>query len=635
MQGFLQKVRSFSRELKRRRVYRVTAYYAAGAFAVLQGADLLAGALLLPNWVVAALAIVAVIGFPVAVAISWAFQVTPEGVRPEEPGGDRDMLRWGLRGGVVGVVLLASMAAGWTSWTYWLEPGVVQAGDTVAMGGAGEESGAPDPARIAVLYFDDHSQDGDMGYLADGITEGLLHELAQIPALTVVSRNAMKAHRDGAVPLDSLLRSLRVGSLVEGSVAESAGRVRVTVQLIDAVTGVHLASRVLERPITELFALQDDLTEEVARVLRQQLGDEIRTREERRGATSVEAWRLYRLAEELREEDRRLWRAEAAVRVLGLLEADSLLARAERLDPEWAQPTIARAWIANGLARINGDPPGVGMDATWAARALQHADRAISIGPDAAAGLEVRGAILAGLARTAEDPERAREEAGRVLERAVALDPMAARAWGELAAVRVAQGRFPEARRGARRALQADAFLEDAAEVTHTLYFSALHAGPEPEAVEQCNDGRARFPAESEFVVCQLFLLASFPQVEPDVDRAWALVDTLETLVAERTRAGFHMYGAVQVAKVAARAGLPDSARAILQRARGEETPEWLAYDEAHARLLLGEEDHAIRLLRQYLDAGADPAFLARDWWFADLRDDPRFQALVGADAGG
>ncbi len=473
-----------------------------------------------------------------------------------------------------------------------------------------------------------------MGYLADGITESLLHELAQIPALTVVSRNATKAYRNGAISLDSLLSSLRVGSLVEGSVSESAGRVRVTVQLIDAATGVHLGSRVLERPSTELFALQDDLTEEVARVLRRQLGDEIRIREERRGATNLEAWRLYRRAEERRDEDWQLWRDDAAAGIRSLLEADSLLERAERLDPAWAQPSVARAWNAARLAWRTGDPPGVAMDSVWAARALRHADRAISLGPEAAAGLEVRGLILAGLAPSASEPEAAREEAARVLQRAITLDPRAARAWGELASLRVAQGRFPEARQAARRALAADAFLEEAAEVTHTLYFSALQEGPEPEAVEQCNDGRARFPEESEFVVCQLFLLASFPQVEPDVDRAWALVDTLTALVAERTRPAFHAYGSVQVAKVAARAGLPDSARAILRGARGEETPQWLAYDEAHVRVLLGEHDDAIRLLRQYLHGGADPAFLARDWWFSDLRDDPRFQALVGRAGG-
>lgn len=624
MQDILQRIRSFSRELRRRRVYRVSAIYAAGAFAVLQGADLLAGALLLPDWSVAALAVPAALGFPIAVALAWAFQATSQGVVPEETDSDRGVFGWAVRGGVVGVVIVASAAIGWVTWTEWMRPSAAR-GEAVAAADS-----TPDPARIAVLYFDDHSPDRSLGYLADGITEALLHELAQIPALSVASRNAVKAYRDGEVTLERLLAELRVGSLVEGSVSESDGRVRVTVQLIDAVSGAHLGSRVVERPRTELFALQDELTAEVARALRRQLGDEIRLREGRRGATSVEAWTLYRRAEQLRDDYSGIWREDPEAGIRGLIEADSLLERAERLDPEWARLPVARGWIAHSLALRHGDRPGA-LDDVWSRRALDRAARAIILQPDRAAGHELRGVVLSGLAESADDAAELREDAAAALRKAVALEPDAARAWGALSEIRVRQGRFPEARHAARQALEGDAYLEEAESVLHTLYFASLQMGPEDEAVERCNEGRDRFPEEPNFVVCRLFLLASFPQVEPDVPHAWALVDSLQAVVSERNRSAFRRYGSMQVAKVAARAGLPDSARAIIGTARGDETPDWLAYDEAHVRLLLGDEDRALRLLRQYLTTGAEAAFLARDWWFEPLHDDPAFKELVGS----
>jgi hypothetical protein len=89
----------------------------------------------------------------------------------------------------------------------------------------------------------------------------------------------------------------------------------------------------------------------------------------------------------------------------------------------------------------------------------------------------------------------------------------------------------------------------------------------------------------------------------------------------------------MQVAKVLARAGMRDSARAVITLARGASTPDWLSYDEAHARLLLGERDHALHLLGISLRSSPDTAYLARDWWFDGLHDDPRFKALVGGHA--
>jgi len=131
-------------------------------------------------------------------------------------------------------------------------------------------------------------------------------------------------------------------------------------------------------------------------------------------------------------------------------------------------------------------------------------------------------------------------------------------------------------------------------------------------------------------VVCQLFLLVSVPELEPDVTRAWRLADSLRLVVSARNRDRFDIYGTVLAAKVAARAGLADSARSVLARAGGPDPPGWLTYDLAHAYVLLGDRARALEHLERYV--AFDPSgreFLGSDWWFRPLRGDPRFERLL------
>ncbi|HVG44868.1 MAG TPA: BTAD domain-containing putative transcriptional regulator, partial [Longimicrobium sp.] len=130
-----------------------------------------------------------------------------------------------------------------------------------------------DPRRVAVLYLDDYSKGGELGYLANGLTESLIHALSQVQALEVISRNGVKPYRDRAVRFDSLVADLRVGSVVEGSVQRSGDSVRVTVQLVDANTGAHLQSRTLVHSMTGIFALEDALADSVSGFLRRRLGE--------------------------------------------------------------------------------------------------------------------------------------------------------------------------------------------------------------------------------------------------------------------------------------------------------------------------------------------------------------------------
>jgi DNA-binding SARP family transcriptional activator/TolB-like protein len=471
-----------------------------------------------------------------------------------------------------------------------------------------------DPRRIAVLYFDDDSRGGELGYLARGLTEMLIHELSQVPALDVVSRNGVKPYRDGNVPLDSVAARLRVGSLVEGSVQGAGDSVRVTVQLIDANAQSHLASRVIVRPVGNVLALESALAEEVSGFLRRRMGEEVRLRQTVAETSSPEARELVLRAEEAREAGVELGGQRHALdqrsAVALLLRADSLLRRAEPLDPAWPRPAVLRGEVALSLARLLGEARRTEM----LARAVADADRALGRDPRYAPALALRGLALwhhvAEVADTAGQGERLRR-AERDLRAAVDADPQLASAWDVLSQVLRFRGAFAEGELAARRALAADAFLDDADEILLRLYYGAMAQGDYAQASRECERGRRQLPGDWRFVECRLTLLREDPSLRPDPAQAWRLVAELDRLdPPARARAAGRAYNPLyrraSAAAVLARAGAGDSARAVLARARTEAAADpdlrvSLWYDDACVRVLLGEKDEARRLLAAYL----------------------------------
>jgi DNA-binding SARP family transcriptional activator/TolB-like protein len=486
-----------------------------------------------------------------------------------------------------------------------------------------------DPRRIAVLYFDDHTPGGGLGYLANGLTEMLLHDLSQVEALDVVPRNGVKPYRDRPVPFDSLVAALRAGSVVEGSVQRSGDSVRVTVQLIDANSEKHLESRVIVRPLRELFALEDTLAEEVAGALRRRLGQEVRMRQTRAETRSDRALSLLLQGEEAREEARGLDEQPDARDAAGaapmLLRADSLLARAMEADRGWARPALDRGWVAVDLAGVRGDPAALRT-------ALARADAVLARDPGSAAALELRGAALflqAVLARGA-DPAALMNGAERSLRASVAAEPTLASAWARLSQVLRVRGKLAEGDMAARRALREDAYLEDADEVLLRLFSSAVMRGALKEAGETCGEGARRFPGDWRFRECRLTLMREDRAAPPDPAAAWSVVAELERLdPAERARAEGRAYSPIYrqaiAAAILARAGARDTARAVVARARraaegDAELRLSLDYDEAYVRLALGEPAEARRLLAEMLRARpALRPFLDRDPLFRGL----------------
>jgi TolB-like protein/tRNA A-37 threonylcarbamoyl transferase component Bud32 len=512
-------------------------------------------------------------------------------------------------------------------------------------GAASDDSGGLDANHIAVLYFEPRGGSDSVGYLADGITEALIHEIAQVPQLQVISRNGVLPYKKSTLAPDSIGRALKVGTLVQGTVTQADNRLRVDVSLINAGSGKELGSKVLERPREEIFALQDDLAKEVSVFLRQQLGAEITLREARQGTSNPKAWELLQRGEQASKDfDPLLAADDSGAAGRKLLEADSLLGLAEAADPAWTAPAIQRGWLAYRQTDLI---PGFDRArySKWLDVGLKHAGRALTLKPDDPDGLELRGTLqywryLLNLEPDHNAAAKLLADSERDLRGAVEGNPNAALAWSWLSYLLFNQSRTAEAKLAALKSYEADPYLSSARTTLWRLFQTSRDLQDADESRRWCSEGQRRFPQSYRFTECQIWLYA-LPNTPPDVPKMWQLLDEY---LKQNPAAGpefSRRYGQMIVAIGLARAGLGDSARHVAERARGDATVDptrELAPMEANARMILGDKDEAIRLLTTYLAANPQArAAMAKDdsWWLKDLRSDPRWRSLMGLPARG
>ena len=506
-------------------------------------------------------------------------------------------------------------------------------------GATGAESGL-DPNRIAVLYFENRSGQDSLGYLADGLTEALIHELSGVAGLQTISSNGVRPYKKGDVALDAIAKQLKAGTVVHGDLAQSSNRLRVNVSLVNAATGVEIGSKTLERPREEIFALQDDISKDVATFLRERLGQEIEIRASRSGTRNVAAWEQLQRAEQATANLDALVDAgdiKAATRQIA--GADSVLAQAEAADPQWVIPIVKRGWLDYRQSRLAGS-----LDktyySTWTERGLAHADRALKLKPDDPDALELRGTLrywrwLLNLSPGVTESAKLLADAEQDLRQSVAANPTQATAWNSLSHMLLAKAEFAEAKLAALRAYEADPYLRDANKTVWRLFQASLELEDGVEAAHWCSEGQNRFPQDPRFAECQLWLFALKDQ-KPDVSRAWKLVDEYVQMSPPAQREFIRLRGQMLATFAMARAGLADSARAVAARSRADATQDparELVYFEALLHAILGDKDEAIRLLGTYVATNPQVRDgIARDesWWFRDLRQDPRYKQLIG-----
>jgi TolB-like protein len=490
-----------------------------------------------------------------------------------------------------------------------------------------------------VLYFEDLS-DGELVPVADGITDALIDQLDEVRSLDVVSRNGVLPFRDSELRADSIARVLEAGTVIEGSVEQRGNEIRITTRLVDGLSGADLERSVTDIPAGEFLAARDSVAENVSRLLRERLGEEVQLRELQAETESPEAWALAQRAERLRidAEDNFDDGGDPAASIEAYREADDLLASAEALDPEWVQPISARAHAAYRRAWFSwslGDFDSMSREIEVG---LGHADRALQLDADNAQALGERGLIkLFTAVATGPDPEeleRLLAETQADLEAAVERDPSLATAHANLSFLFAGMEDWVNAVLSARRALEEDAYLRGADRIYDRLFQAQYNLEQFRDAERWCEEGSRRFPDHFRFKECQLWLMAA-PYGEPDVDAAWDMLAQLDSLAPGPLKPYMNQVGRIMVGGVLRRAALPDSAEAVfgaIDHSESVDPQRQLYIYEAGIRASTGDPDGAIEALRSW--AAATPGSTLgpgaeRNWWWRDIRTQSEFQPFV------
>ena len=352
---------SFFAELKRRNVFRVGIAYIVGGWLLLQLTDVLSELLDLPDVVGRVIVLLIIIGLPVALFFAWAFEMTPEGVKREKDV-DRTESITPQTGKKLNNTILLMMALVIAYLLYdkisapqetGAEPFAQQssvqtiAAEEKAALTPDEDQAAPSSIEahkadksIAVLPFTNRSPNADDAYFTDGVHDDLLTQLAKIDAFSVISRTSVLEYRDTAKNLKQIGEELGVGNIMEGAVQRSGNRVRINVQLIDAVSDEHLWAEVYDRELTteNLFDIQSEIARSIAMALKATLTDSEIASVSDVPTENVAAYELYL-------QGKRFALGETEI---GLDTAVELYKEALRLDP-----AFKLAWIGLAQAYIN------------------------------------------------------------------------------------------------------------------------------------------------------------------------------------------------------------------------------------------------------------------------------------------
>lgn len=605
----------FLASIRERRLFQIVAGYAAVGWVALEVVDQFVQNGVLPPFVYGTALIWFLGGLVAALVIGWF-----HGER-----GDQKAPAFEI--GVLAVLGLLVMGFTGTRVTTYVS-------NQAALAAAAES--ALDLRRVAVAYFRDLGPDGDSQHIADGLTEDLIAQLAKVRALDVVSRNGSAQFRGMDVSIDSIARALEAGTIVDGTVEQVGERVRVNVRLVDGQSGAEFRRASFERPMAEILTASDELVEETARFLREWLGDEIRIRRQEEAARNLDAWSLVQRGERARKEaEMRLRRDEPEEAVAAFDSADELLARAQIVAPAWPEPSVLRAQIAYRRARISHDAHEI---AAWIEHGLEQAEHALGINPEHAAALEIRGTIryFHSLLPLIPDPQQreALMASGRKdLEEAVRRDPALAAAHATLSHLYFYSDDINSGVLAAQRAYEEDAYLDASSTVLGRLVGGTYDMQAFDQTKRWCLEGFRRFPADPRFSACQVLILTT-PIETADVERGWRLIAQVDSVAFQPQQEIHRAKARIYMGGVLARAGLPDSADAVLRRGRAEFRPEMdprreLYLAEAAFRAnLLGDVDGAIDLLKQFAAANPDFGF-EHHWWWRDVRRHPRYSELA------
>jgi TolB-like protein/Tfp pilus assembly protein PilF len=578
------KLGSFFAELKRRNVYKVAVGYAVVGWLLIQVATQVFPFFEIPNWAVRLVVLFIVIGFPIALVIAWAFELTPGGIKRTE---EADRVYPGRSRGRAWIYVVISASL--------LSAGLFFLGRYTA---PNENKIANVPAKsIAVLPFENLSRDPDNAYFAEGIQDEILTRLAKVADLKVISHTSTQRYKSSPDNLPQIAKELGVANILEGSVQKSQDQVRVNVQLINAATDAHLWADSFDRKLIDIFAVESEIAAKVADILKAKLTGAEQHAISMQPTQNTEAHQLYL-------KGRYFWNKRTGP---DLQKAIDYFKQAIEKDPGYA---LAYVGLGDSYILLSGFGAAPPQDSFPLAEAA--AKKALEIDDNLAEAHTTLGFILCVHHLNFADSIRE-------FERAIALNPNYATAhhWfgdGPLLAV----GQFDRAIGEGKRAVELDPL---SVIITADLGADYLVARRYNEAIEQFHKA---IDLDPRFYYAHWNLAQA---LEMKGDLRGALAEYKKAVELDDDPFVLALLG-----QAYAKVGQRDEALKILvqlpQIAAHRYVP---SYSFALLHMTLGDKDKAIEWLeRSYHDgAGLDIIFLKVDPMLDPLQKEPRFQALV------
>ena len=574
---------NFFAELRRRNVYKVAVAYIVAGWALSQGIAQVFPVFDVPNWAIRLIVLLIIIGLPIALVLAWMFELTPQGIKRTEtadampPSAFRKKHTW------IYVVVIGGLVS----------IGLFFLGRYTALT-TGGPPGENLPAKsIAVLPFENLSDDKNTAYFSDGITEEILNALAQIPNLKVAARRSAFQFKGTDLDLRKIGQVLGVAHILEGSLQKAGDQVRINVQLVDVQNGLQAWSEKYDRKLDNVFAVEDEIAKAIATKLRVQLTGGAGQPLVVDSTNNPQAHELYLRGLTL-----------LAARGPGLLEARDSFQKAVNLDANYAQ-----AWAALAVTELI--LPSYGLDSFDASlpRGESAAQRALSLDSNTASAY-----VAVGLANTF----RCRwPEADRAFRRALALAPGVAEAVNQYAQFLSAVGQLEPSLREIERAQQLDP-LSPIIGVIHAGALAALRRDAEAEAqIKSVVAAHPEFAAAHNWAACQYIDRKMYPEAEAEL------------------RSLAELNGESGDAKALLARGMSDPAQRVAAVNSLETSPDndgirrdtiWYAF----YLISLGERGRALDELEIY-SVKHNSAFAGWLWnrGFDPLRDDPRFEAVL------
>jgi adenylate cyclase len=575
-------LRKFFAELKRRNVYKVAVAYAIVGWLVMQIAATVVPALHLSDAITSAVVLLTLLGFPIALILAWAFELTPEGIKRAEDLERRPQRQSKNRAWIFVVIIAGAMSVGLFFLGRFTAP---------------RHAGATEPLSksIAVLPFDNQNRDPDTDYLSDGIPESIINSLSQLPNLKVMSRNSVFHYKGKDMDAQAVAKELKVQAVLTGRMTQRGDGLSISVELINAQDNSEIWGQQYNRKLADVFAVQEEIAKEISEKLRLKLTGTERQQLAKRPTENIKAFQYYMQG---RSYINRQTRED-------LLEAIRYCEKAIEEDRNYA---LAYAGLADAYDNLG--VRGYIAPIEGRRKAEEAARKALALDENLA---EAHGAL--GLTYVLFAPSNF-ALGDRELRHAIELSPSLALAHFYLGYSLARQGRLDESLEELPKARELDPLSSIIARQAALPYYLKRDYVRALELLRQANELGPAFSTTWEigvYIQNRLFNEAFAELEQPKRERKSdpiLIYGTGMVYAAQGKRAE-----ALEIIKE-----LEEMSGASLSEAH------WIAKIYA----ILNEKELALSWLERGLATGAIGSFYKDDPVWDPIRDDPRFAALVG-----